>query len=113
MSVHQIRRALDTIDATPRDGFLADLEDQLLAAWTDDTALDVNDMPVGDGEHTPHTPHRRRWVLVPPATIVVLALALGMAAAIQDSDSVQTDTVPPTPAPSTTPATTLPPVDSL
>ena len=52
-------------------------------------------------------------MLVAAATIVVLALGLVVAAAIQEPDSVQTDTVPPTPAPSTHPATTSPPVDSL
>lgn len=57
---------------------------------------------------------RRRWMLAAAATIVVLALGLLAVAAFQDPDSVQTDTVPPTPAPSTNPATTpsLPPADS-
>ena len=57
---------------------------------------------------------RRRWMLVAAATVVVLALGLLAVAAVQEPDSVQTDTVPPTPAPSTNPATTMsvPPVDS-
>jgi WD40 repeat protein len=57
---------------------------------------------------------RRRWLLVAAATIVVFALGLLAVAAVHDSDRVQTDTVPPTPAPSTNPATTspVPPVES-
>ena len=57
----------------------------------------------------------RRWMLVAAATIVVLGIGLWAVAAVQDPDSVQTDTVPPTPAPSTNPVTTtvsVPPVDS-
>ena len=46
----------------------------------------------------------RRWMLVAAATIAVLALGLLAVTAVQDPDSVQTDTVPPTPAPSTNPA---------
>ena len=115
MSVDQIRAALDTIGATPREGFLDALEEQLVAAWTDDAELVVNEVAVGDGEVAPHPRHqRRRWLLVAAATVVVLALGLLAVTELRDPDSVQTDTVPPTPAPSTNPATTtpLPPVDS-
>jgi hypothetical protein len=115
MSVDQIRAALDTIDATPRDGFLDELEAQLVAAWTDGDELDVNDVPVDVGEGAPDPRHRRRrWLLMAAAAIVVLAVGLLAVAELQDPDSVQTDTVPPTPAPTTNRATTLPlpPVDS-
>ena len=47
-------------------------------------------------------------MLVAAATIVVLGLGLLAVTAVQDPDSVRTDTVPPTPAPSTNPATTSP-----
>ena len=49
----------------------------------------------------------RRWMLVAAATIVVLGLGLAVTA-VQDPDSVRTDTVAPTPAPPTNPATTSP-----
>jgi hypothetical protein len=44
---------------------------------------------------------RRRWMLAAAATIVVLAIGLLALASARDPDSVQTDTVPSTPAPST------------
>jgi hypothetical protein len=57
---------------------------------------------------------RRRWMLVAAAAIVVFAIGLLALVSDQDPDSVQTDTVAPTPAASTNPATTtaLLPVDS-
>ncbi len=53
-------------------------------------------------------------MLVAAVTIVVLAVGLFTFVANHDPDSIQTDTIPPTPAPSTAPATTAPmlPVDS-
>ena len=85
----------------------------------------LNGEQVGDGdERDAHTTSaddlarerypRRRWMLVAAATIVVFALGLLVLAADQDPDSVQTDTVAPTPAASTNPATTTVslPVDS-
>jgi hypothetical protein len=105
MSVDQIRAALDTIDATPRDGFIDELESHLVAAWTDDADLDMHDADVGDREDVSGTRRlRRRWLLVAAATIAVLALGLLAVAAADELDSVQTDTVPVTTTPSTTPA---------
>jgi hypothetical protein len=115
MSVDQIRAALETIDATPPDGFLAELEQQLLATWTGDAQLAANDVPVGVAESGPLAwQHRRRWMMAAAAAVVVLALGLFTVVAVQDPDSIQTNTVPPTPAPSTVSVTTaaLPPVES-
>ena len=72
-------------------------------------ALDEREahMTSADGLRRERYP-RRRWMLVAAAAIVVLALGLLAVAAVHDPDSVQTDTVPPTPAPSTNPATTSP-----
>ena len=99
---------------------ITELERRLMDAFHEDAqrARLVNpDHPavyVGHGKDAPHMQHRARWMLVAAATIAVLGLGLLAVAAVQDPDSVQTDTVPPTPAPPTNPATTpsLPPVDS-
>src|SRR5262245_55819446 len=66
------------------------------------------------GDLDPDRHPGRRWMLVAAAAIVALALGLLAVAAVEESDRVQTDTVPPTPAPSTIPATTssLPAVES-
>ena len=92
---------------------ISELERRLMDAFHDDAqrARLVNpDHPavdVGDGQDAPHVQHRGpRWLLVAAATIVVLGIGLLAVAAVQDPDSGQTDTVPPTPAPSTNPATT-------
>ena len=124
MSVDQIRAALDTIDATPRDGFLGELEDQLVAAWTERRRTDVSH--VTDitawlvGSRRAHAPHRgvrvhRRWMLV--AAAIDRGACLGLLAGGSRSEiqiASKPTTVPPTPAPSTNPATTpsLPTVDS-
>src|SRR5262245_47593410 len=50
----------------------------------------------------------RRWMLIAAAAIVILALGLIAVVAVREPDSVQTDTVPPTPSPTTIPATTSP-----
>ena len=94
---------------------ITELERRLMDAFHEDAqrARLVNpDHPAvstsRDGQDAPHMQHRgRRWMLVAAATIAVLGLGLLAVAAVQDPDSVQTDTVPPTPAPSTNPATTL------
>lgn len=98
MSVDRIRAALGTIDTTPRDGFLGQLEEQLVATWADDAELDVDDELVGVGEVAPQPqPPRHRWMLM-AASIVVLAVGLLVVAVVRDPDSVQTNTVPPTPS---------------
>jgi len=57
---------------------------------------------------------RRRWMLVAAATIIVFAIGLLALVSDHDPDSVQTDTVAPTPVASTNPITTTGslPVDS-
>jgi len=111
VSVDQLRAALDTIDATPRAGFLGELEEQLVAAWGDDAELDVDPVAAAVDEHASQTRNLRwQWILVAAATIVVLALGLLAVAAVQDPDRVQTGTVPPTPEMLTSPS---PPVESL
>ena len=53
-----------------------------------------------DGMHTSDQRHpRRRWWLVAAASIVVLALGLLAVAAVEDADTVQTDTVAPSSLP--------------
>src|SRR6187431_1896717 len=85
-------------------------------AWIEEqTGLELHreERPDEFGIDSPRSDHqidqrhpRRRWMLVAAATIVVLALGMLAVAAVQEPDSVQTDTVPDTPAPSTNPATT-------
>jgi hypothetical protein len=96
---------------------ITELERRLMDAFHEDAqgARLVNpDHPgvyVGDGEDAPHMQHLgRRWMLVAAATIVVLAIGLLALAADHDSDSVQTDTVAPTPAVSTNPTATTSPI---
>jgi hypothetical protein len=104
MSVDQIRDALDALDATPRVGFLDELERDLVARWSDDEPSAI-DVPTDDGEFALNLRRsRRRWILAAAAASVALAIGLLAVAAVQDPDSVQTHTVPPTPAPTTNPA---------
>jgi hypothetical protein len=104
MSVDQIRDALDAIDATPRAGFLDELERDLVARWSDDEPGAI-DVPTDDGELALDMRRtRRRWILAAAAGTIALAIGFLAVAAVQDPDSVQTDTVPPTPAPTTNPA---------
>jgi hypothetical protein len=107
MSVDQIRAALDSIDASPRDGFLGELEDQLVAAWTDAVngtdylaALTTRSRPVTliDTEPTPTpTERRRRWPIIAlaAAAAAVAIVVGGLMLAARD------DTEPPVPADTT------------
>lgn len=70
---------------------------------------------VADGQDAPHMQHRgRRWMLVAAASITVIGLGVLAMTAVQHPVSVQTDLVPPAPAPGTNPAPTpsVSPVDS-
>ncbi len=108
----------DPLERILREALHADAEraPQLPTEWIAPTTSSVTDdrMVEDDvrvwrqpSEELPRERHpRRRWMLVAAATIVVLAIGLLALAADQDPDSVQTDTVPPTPAASTNPATT-------
>lgn len=98
MSIDPIRAALDTIDATPRDGFLDELEERLLAEWNDDAELDPTDVPVWAVEIAPHPQRRRRrWMLTAAAALVVLAVGLMAFVADRDPDRDPTDPVSPAP----------------
>jgi hypothetical protein len=97
MSVDQIRAALDSVEATPRDGFLGELEDRLVGAWTD--AVDGTDrlttlstrsatVTLIDTEPTPTpTEGRRRWPIVAVAAAAVVALGVGALLLVARDDS--------------------------
>jgi hypothetical protein len=99
MSLDQIRAALNSIEATPRDGFLGELEDQLVDAWTDAvngserlTTLSRRSatMTLVDTESTQTQPNgRHRWSIVAAAAAVVAILIGALVLAARDEGGPQ------------------------
>jgi hypothetical protein len=114
-----IRSAFEYIGEDAPDEFRDGLHARLLAELLADDATGDNHGGVTNlhplNGRSVDRRTARRWWLAAAVIVAVLAIGLFMFDIAHDSSSVQTDTVPLTPAPSTNPATTalLPPVDSL